>query len=234
MTLQVCLLGSDGFVMASDTKYTTVAGVRSSFQGVKIFFNSDRGMAWCGCGDDVTHLTCQKIEKNVREKNVDFEDMKEFLLSTAEEAHRETFTLPMTTARERQQSTDRVIVAKSSQTENRIWRLNIFYTPDIYEVTTKCIIGDDSNPCHFLTESYYPGPAVKTANLLVLAASVVIFGGRHFSPFVGGLEMVVAKNGKIEKLEGERLADIESRVRGLDDLIKGHIIPDAKQTNGGN
>src|ERR1019366_10439548 len=69
MTLQICMIGSDGFVLASDRLSVSMAHhlTTTTFQSEKIYFNHDWSAAWCASGYSCTDVICQDLQSALQD-----------------------------------------------------------------------------------------------------------------------------------------------------------------------
>jgi hypothetical protein len=225
MTMQVCLVGSDGFVLASDTKMTVDGNgeIRSSTHTSKIEFLPDKGFCCCVAGNQLASVAARIIRKKVKENRFEIGEMQGVLEDAANDAWKECYGTPSPLSYE-DIYRNRVIAAMSTTKETRVWKLELIRTFDCLSVKDKVVIGDPQNPSVFLIENFLPKRPVRSEQLKLLAASVIVLGNRYNSN-VDGLEMVVAKNGVLEKIEDSEIEALASEVMTVDKSVLRLFFP---------
>lgn len=231
MTFQVGLIGTDGYVLASDTKLLQIGGeaerqFRSSSTTTKLAFNKEKGTAWCLAGDRVVILAEHKFSELLKNTNGDFSEIPDLLKKAGKNAWRESFNGASST-RDRIGYQRRMTVVKSDGTKHLGWTLDIFETPDCQVFKDKTISGDAANLASFLTECFYPSPGRSVEQLKTLAAMTVLFGGRLNPTGVGGLEMVICKNGETAQVDEEEIANLELQAPALHSSIEKSLFTTA-------
>jgi 20S proteasome alpha/beta subunit len=226
MTLQVCLIGANGFVMASDTLSAEFGpGIMThTFTTEKIFFSSDWSAAWCASGHSSCHVVCQLLAARLRDKNtrdVDMEAVMTQLRNAVDEYKEELRT-------DEQKPTTRgrilLAVAANGQTRGHYFDLSVAQNTNRWGIgpngrfEDKLYSGDCGNSAIFFAEEYYRSTAT-VEELVPLAAHVILMGSKRNSSFVSGLEIVVCRAGQCRKLTESELDPLKVFSSNLDKLI---------------
>jgi hypothetical protein len=216
MTLQVCFIGSDGIVLASDTRRVEMGPsvVTSTMSAPKISMDASRRFAWCGAGDPIVGQVCAHIGELIS-------DTPEFFSGEP--------TVPLRDAgrkiRDSQRWGDgnkRIFFASASM--RSFWLLDM--NRPVIEVTqphVKCVIGDSRNAAVFFPEYYFPDEMTSVDNLLPLAAHTILMGSKCNPSWVEGLEIAVSKAGKFRRLTEFELNELTLKSATIDSLIRGQL-----------
>lgn len=197
MTFQVCLVGSDGFVLASDTKTAHHEGIRVTSHTPKIQIQGN--LTWAVAGYDVADQASRILVEKMKLANDG--NIEHLLESSGREAW-ERFS--------KDKPTERGTLTVAQAAPVRLWMLDVDSASRCTPVGDKVFAGDDRNSAVYFPEFYYK-PNTKTTDLVFLAALTVLAAG-HLNPtFVDGLEIAVGRNGKIEKLPKTEIARLENR-----------------------
>jgi 20S proteasome alpha/beta subunit len=193
MTLQVALIGKDGFVIASDRKTVNEAMVRRTAETTKIIVSDDADMVCAFSGNHIVSSVAQhvvttlnsygdrsdvesRLEKAVREKFDSYDGVPKQALATANRA---------------------MIVAAYNQKTGRtqLWEVIFNGQPFVNSFLDKAIGGDSINTAIFLIERYY-----GVEDLKILAVHTVLEGHALNPSMVGGVDVVVSKHGEKPRL----------------------------------
>jgi hypothetical protein len=191
MTLQVAMLGRDGWVLASDTKGTLQGGgwVRQTYQAQKILYRN--GVASAVYGDESAMVARQEItDLNPAPKDFDDPAFQQRIAQTAKDVwEREFKTQPISQGRDR----GIIFMAVGHKT---IWNLAFGKEGLVRFDYSRLITGDPFNPVIFLSERYYQ-PDHTVSELAILAAHIVV-QGRRSNSMVDGLELITWCNGDVD------------------------------------
>lgn len=220
MTFQVALRGSDGVVLASDTKMVSGSGARTGWTSTKIFCHADRGLAYACSGEKIALTAGQFLSQRLESKEVKLQDMGSLLMQVGQQAWREQWGYEPV-PRELIGTVSSLLVAWNQQGESKLWRLDIYHTPDCYQIDDKVVAGDTDNPAVFVLEHYYPDKLRPVVELILLAAHTVLMAAQHNPEMISGLEMVVCKDGSCQPVSAEELTELRSRSHKLDENM-GH------------
>jgi hypothetical protein len=227
MTLQVCLIGKDGFVLASDTRILKIlpGEITQRFSTTKIFCNQMLRAAWCSAGDDLARQFCEQLEHHLSE-------IKEEALPLSNSELGGYFQSAADSVRNRCSHEEQMwgkgkaLFACSGDDGSRAWCLHLSFlqTPqrwDLYRVvplSDKLVIGAEGNASIFIAERYYRADATLD-ELLRIASHTVLMGGKIDPYAVNGLEVVVARNGQLLKLTESELKLLRGESQRLDEDI---------------
>ncbi len=228
MTLQVCMVAPDGYLMASDTKVLHLESGYYSSHETKIFFNTGRAISWCGAGDDVVRIAGCLLEQELVTRNIDFDEMRSVLRRIGEQAWHRKYgdvsaysSRPLDAINSAALSSRKLTVAKNDGNTSRIWVLEIFGVGavDCREMIDKSLAGNDLNPVTFFLERFYGSETRALVDLKILAAATILLGGTINPTGVGGLEMLTCSKGNMEMVSLQEIADLKMRVDSLDAAI---------------
>jgi hypothetical protein len=199
MTLQIGIVGTDGIVLASDTKILSVEQhpytelpARSSSMGSK-FVERD-GFVCCWSGDDISRSVVDNICATKWDKGKGKNDVQNYLDDA--------------TRKEKVPADDKVRKAIVVDPEDSLWEISIRGTVDIQEapentsyarsVYCKVATGDNSNNARYWPNCHLAdvqNPYLQTKELLLLAAHTILMGAKDNPTGVGGLEIRVIQKG---------------------------------------
>lgn len=192
MTLQVAMLGADGWVLASDTMGTLQGGnwIRQTYQAKKILYHNR--VASTVYGDESAMIARQRIVDELNPAPNDFASPEFFERITAKAVNiweTEFKTHPISAGRDR----GIVFMAAGHKT---IWDLTFGKQGVIKFDYSRLVTGDPCNPVIFLSQRYYRQE--YTVNQLAFLASHIVVQGRRFNAMIGGLELMTWHEGDAE------------------------------------
>lgn len=214
MTMQVGIVGTDGVLIASDTKWmntpSMVRGsgddVRHSFNSSKIIISESRGIAVsCARNMETARHVANKIISELKDE--------EWPILPIEEIG----TQVLSSAGERDDAQCLIIFARP------IPRLFLFqfamvngkWGPLCQKMNTKAVAGDNVNPAIFWAERYYQRRPIR--ELAPLAAQVIIAAGKLNPGAISGLEITLSDAAGIHRLSDESIRGLESMANELDE-----------------
>lgn len=219
MTFQVGLCGTDGIILASDTKVVTQGGARAGWTSNKIFPCPEKGLAYACAGERTALLAGQIFSEKCKSRDLECDDLDEVLRSAGREAWRKEYGEAQIPRSQLQVST--LIVAWTNENESRLWRLDILDVPECYRVKDKVVAGDSENPAVFIVERYYrPSPILK---LKLLAAFSILSAARLNPAAISGLEIMLCRSGTCEWVPEEEIDQLGATFQGLDSLIENRL-----------
>ncbi len=223
MTFQVAMLGSDGFIMASDTKIVREAEVRSSSSSTKIFSHPKRGLV-CACsGQEVSLLAKDRLFETVEDTPLDQPHMWKVLMEVAGATWRHCYGEEAVVPHIAQEK-GTLLVAEFGEQGPKLWTVDIAYTPVCEEVQDKAVAGDRGNPATFILERYFQANS-SVDDLSFLAAHTVLLAGQLNSAAIQGLEILICKDGQLRRIGPNEQETLEHQSRELDDLIRQKLLP---------
>jgi hypothetical protein len=217
MTMQVCLVGTDGIVLASDEKRLFYEnGIMTSSQTPKMLTNHERGIAVAFSGCEISESLAQIILND--ETISDFENQRGAVQSLADRVYKEWFLSdpepPLADCGE--------ILIVSSRT------LNQFYSLDINKrhrtlrtITDKKSAGHQTNTACFFVESYYR--KINTPELKFLAAHTILSASRLNSVGIKGLQIITCTGSGFLAAAPEEIESLTARSNALDESIRREI-----------
>jgi hypothetical protein len=223
MTMQVGMMGSDGIVLASDTRETHPpileqnqfwAGAQFGTNTSKIEVSHERGMA-IACAFDLAtaRQIAQKIIHDLTDE--DFSNPVAAIKGIAaaiqtNEEIRAQCIIVLT------RPSPRMFMFQFATVEGR-------WGPLCQEMESKAIAGDNLNSAIFWMERYYDG-SLLTAQLIPLAAQLVVSAG-SLNPYgVEGLEIVRCDSSGIHPLTRTENREWESKAKGLDKSFGDQVL----------
>lgn len=206
MTLQVALVGTDGTVLASDTKIAKRLNNRvQTFSYTKLNIDQAKGRLTCWAGENPTGTVAENILK-MDSDNIDrmLDEMKTvFGKEVAREMPLPNGEVMLLTTRN-----PKVIL----HVECRDGR----YSKQPSE--NKVVSGNHSNPAMSLVELFYDEkcPSLSARELIPLAAHTILTAGRYNPAGIGGLEIVICTTQGFELLKKEEITELTGWSKKLD------------------
>jgi hypothetical protein len=221
--MQVGMVGSDGIVLASDTKETHApilekdqlwAGAQFGSNTPKIEVSHERGMAIaCAFDMETARQVAKKIMADLKDEELEhpIAAIKEIAASVqTDEQIRAQCIIVLT------RPSPRMFMFQYARVEGR-------WSPYCQEMESKAIAGDNLNAAIFWMERYYDG-TLSTAQLTSVAAQLVVSAGRLNPYTISGLEIVLCNSSGIHPLAIKENEKWESRARDLDTHIGDQIL----------
>jgi hypothetical protein len=215
MTMQVGMMGSDGIVLASDTRETHApileqnqlwAGAQFGTNTSKIEVSHERGIAIaCAFDMETARRVANRIIRDLKDE--DFKDpvpaIKEIAAATQTDEEIRAQCIVVLTRPSLQ-----MFMFQYARVEGR-------WSPFCQEMESKAIAGDNLSPSIFWMERYYNG-SLSTAQLIPLAAQLIVGAGCLNPYVVSGLEIVLCDSSGIHPLTRAENREWESRAKDLD------------------
>lgn len=225
MTLQVALIGKDGFVIASDRKTVNEAGWRRTAETVKIILSSDADIVCAFSGNHVVSSVAKHVIASLNSYG-DRDDVESLLL----DAVQTKFESYDGALRDSLAKAGRaMIVAAYNQKSGRAQLWEVIFTtgqPFVNSFLDKAIGGDSINAALFIIERYYGGTETSVEDLKILAVHAILEGHKLNPSMVSGLDVVVFEHDKKPRLltEGELDSLREHSIR-IDNTIGTLLSP---------
>jgi hypothetical protein len=213
MTMQIGMIGTDGILLASDTKWMNTGDVRQTSSSSKILFNQERTVA----------VTCARnMENAMRIAQGVFDQIKTdadwlYPISKIEEIARQVLGERKRGDRERN---DAQCLIFSLPPRPQLFSLEVALVNRLEEkpicrtIKDKAVVGDKVNAAVFWTERYYERKPIRS--LIPLAAHLVISAGKLNPAGIGGLEIVLCESSGIHRLSDFCIRDLEENANDLD------------------
>jgi hypothetical protein len=226
MTFQMGLVGTDGVVIASDTKATRWGQIRTSSTTRKIFWNEETGIACAVAGDDITAKiadeVCQLGITEIGDHMVVYE-----LLQNAVTCSWERNTLAEQ-KRADQDSDSRLIIALTKNPHHLWWIDANHRRSATGTYQDKIYAGDRQNASIYFLERFYNHPKLLPLDQLVfLASHAVCEAGELNRTGVGGLDVLTWRfEDREPKIYSEsETAELARRSAELVESIRSRIFP---------
>jgi hypothetical protein len=222
MTMQVAMVGTDGIILASDTKWANTQRrgnleSRDTSLATKIQIDERHGVA-IGCSMNMETATA--IGDAIVAELSD-QDWRDPIHPTQVIGQRVLDSL-----RERNLFQCLIVSTRPTLRLFKLESATINGEPNraiCRQIKDKAIGGDNANAAVFWTERYYKPKPVQA--LLSLAAQLIVDSVKFNSGFIGGLEIVICNASGIERLPDDVIAALESeagkRSRAIGELLFG-------------
>ncbi|HEY3770650.1 MAG TPA: hypothetical protein VGN44_18395 [Candidatus Angelobacter sp.] len=204
MTIQIGMIGTDGIVLASDTKLQRGQKVRHTNGSTKIRINHEHRLA-ISCARDMVlaHTIADSIIDHIPDGNWHFPTFP--IRDIAKDMRGDGCG----------QAQCLIVSVKSKP---RLFVLDVGTMTgggtDCSEINDKCVIGDTVNPAVFWSEKYYkPLPISQLASL---AAHLIVSAGKLNSATIRGLEMVMCDDSGFRRLAKGSIDELESKANEWD------------------
>src|SRR6266481_6977564 len=210
MTMQVGMVGTDGIVLASDTKQvqSTIGGVCSSFNASKIKICQERGIAIsCARNMETATLVAKNIILGLGDSQM------ESPIALIENIAKKVIDDPGC----RNDVHCLIVLLRPRPRLIRVRTIGGEITCDD-DITGKVVAGDIENAGIFWSEMYYERRPIK--HLARVAAQLVVMAGKISSGNVGGLEVVLCDASGFRRLSADSNARLESTVNQMDETIR--------------
>jgi hypothetical protein len=238
-TFQVGIAGTDGIILASDTRVTKIEGQRpySTDAGQRvlsaspkiIIYDDEPRLAYCWAGGETQTRIAGDVARSIRGEKIVIEEnrMRELLSAAGHSALSATYPgypnqLPQGTLElPRRHSAGSVIIAYSGMREVELWKLSLDLVPDPCRIMNNTAAGDAVNPGIFFMQKYYE--KIEIDRLLPVAAHTVLMCSAMNKTGIDGLEIVVCRQKKFRKLEEQEIAPLCDFSKQLDESISKEL-----------
>jgi hypothetical protein len=215
MTMQVAMVGADGIVLASDTKYAYTPdgddGPRHTYASSKIKINRDASIAVAFARNmDTSSDIADAVIAGLTDK--DWMDGPTFPIQRV--------------AQKVVDSTDRKdaqCLIVSARPSLALFKLDVGTLngernrAHCWQIGDKAIAGDNHNPAIFWSERYWGSAPIK--HLIPIVAHLIISAKRFNSGGIEGLEIVACDGGGVRRLSDESILELESKSKEWDEHI---------------
>ena len=217
MTMQVAMVGTDGIILASDTRWMETGAVRQTGDSSKIILSHERGMAIaCARNLDTARLVARDIVSLL--KDDEFND-PEIPIERIAAKH-------ITQTSDRRDVQCLVVLAKP--------KIRLFFLetgisggevrPVCVSETTKRVAGDNLNAAIFVTERYYTKRSIH--ELIPLSAHLIVAASKLNPGGIGGLEIVLCDASGLHRLSNASISELEIKTEEWDasigELFRGY------------
>jgi hypothetical protein len=220
MTMQIAMVGTDGVVLASDTKWSErhirphlKRLIQQSFGRSKIMINYERRIAVSFARNmESSARAAANIIQEIRDE--EWDNPKQRIEAIAIKA--------MNSLSYNIRDVNCLIVSPAL----RLFRLDMQTDlskgpdsmPECWEQTDRACAGDDINPAVFWAERYYRRMPLR--KLVPLAAHLICEAGELSPDRVKGLEIILCKKSGIRHLSIDSVRDLQSWAHRLDARLR--------------
>ena len=228
MTLQIGLVGPDGFVLASDKRCVSVGAniMTTSFTTEKIYFDHNWSAAWCASGHWCTDVICQALQVELERRGNAIPRGTQavlLLLRRIVEAH----AVEVSRAN---LGNGRILLIQDDQQGARGYWLDVgWVSADLAwgvtagrEFLDKMHGGDLGNSAVLFADAYY-NPTCTVDRLARLAAHVILMGAKLNPSWVEGLEIVIGERGDLRRCAPSEIEQFVEFSKTLDFLISRQL-----------
>ena len=222
MTFQVAMIGSNGWVLASDGRATIQGGIRSTYQTEKIRYEND--VATAPFGDECALIARDRllVELQPDPAKMNSGDFHHRLARLAEE-----IWLAEYEAQKGRPEANRIRAERERGIIflcpgiNTIFVLGIGKQALVQTSTSRWVAGDSQNSATFVIQRYYD-KSYSTDALAMLAAYAVVSAAALNPTMISGLELMLWENGA-SAAEWLNADDYEVQCKLLDAKISSVI-----------
>ncbi len=222
VTLQVAMIGSDGWVLASDrVRVSPGPRLRSSVN--KIVLHEEAGLAYSFFGDDVAAMVGDQLSLEFPKLDVGIEKRSDFRSWLFSLGNREWAKMKDAYPSLLAGSDNRGLLVFVRNSPERFWLFGIGERSLVMEQqTTKNVVGDAPNTARFFPDYYYSN-RVTVAQLTYLAVHTINIGALMNPTGIGlGIDVLTyhAKTGKFDWVEPEKIDALRKRSDKLTQKIR--------------
>ena len=223
MTMQVGMVGTDGILIASDTKWSNSpllynrgwAGGRHSYNSPKIKINHEKGIA-ISCARDM-EFACLVADTIIAELD---ESHFVYPVPVMEAIGRRR----LATAQAERNHAQFLVALMRPQTQLFLFQfatVNGEWGPLCQKMESWAIAGDNVNPAIYWPERYYEKRPID--ELVSLAAYTVVAAGKLNNAAISGLEIVQIRASEIKRLSDDSIRQLELSANHWD-MDFGHTL----------
>lgn len=225
MTMQVGMVGTDGVLIASDTKWHTVPRVprdkfwltgRYTFNRTKIIISHERGVAIsCAVNMETAEHVAREIIRTLPDPNLadpipHIKAIGQRVLDVAQTGRQDATCL---------------IALMHPIPQLLLFTFGVFEGirgPVCQRMDDRAFAGDNVNPAMFWAERYYKKLPVK--ELVPLAAHLIITAHHLNNGSIGGLEIVFCDQSGFHRLSDDSILELEAKSREWDTQIEALLL----------
>lgn len=228
MTFQIGLRGSDGILLASDTRITfrhicewheeCQRGLRWLSRESKIQISEKHNLALAMAGPNFSSLVAARILETLDATTELPKDFAGWISGITEGVYKEHFEDSHFTDQDR----PTVTIIAPDQAQDKMLRVEVDSKSIVSKLRGKIIAGDAANPAIFFVERYYDDKKLRPVSELLFMAAHAILMGSKLNTWVDGLEFAICK----PHSRPELITDIDSLVEAstaLDETLAKEI-----------
>jgi len=230
MTMQVGMVGTNGVLIASDTRWMNPpmlrenqfwAGGRHTFNSPKITICHERGLA-ISCAKDMN--TARHVANEIIRTMKD-EDLRYPISSI------ETIGASVLRSAEQPNPDAQCLIAFAHPVAQlflfQFATVNGQRVPACQQMGTFAIAGDNINPAIYWPERYYQKLPIE--RLVPLAAHTIIAAHKLFNGAISGLEIVLCDASGVHRLSDDSIGELELKANEWDKEIGGLFLNHQQQ-----
>jgi hypothetical protein len=224
MTMQVGMIGTDGILLASDTRWMSTGEVRQTSSSSKIRFNDKHTVA-ISCARNMENAL--RIANGITDQIKSDEDWQ-FPILKIEDIAREILD-----ERGDPERNDAQCLIVSLRPVLQLFCLEVATVnrqvgkPYCRKINDKAVVGDRVNAAIFWTERYYAAKPIR--NLIPLAAHLIVSAGKLNPAGIGGLEIVLCDASGFHRLSDASIRDLELKTNELDERIEASLLNNVQE-----
>lgn len=223
MTLQVCLIGQDGFVLGSDTRGVRLGPgeITQQYSTSKIYFNEHECAAWCSSGHHMARSLCDKLEELLA---IPALNGPRTWMQFHSDLRRAVEVVQLSSSPEEQQvGQGRILLVAGMEGEIKGYLYEVGWVQnqqkwEIYRsipFRDRMISGATGNAAIFFPQRFH-SITRQEPEMLRIAAHTLLMGHRIDPGPIDGLEIVAFHAGKLRKLSDDELDSLRSFSDQLD------------------
>lgn len=225
MTLQVALVGSDGFVMASDRRATFFKPSRYSTPTRKFAVSDETGIVCAYSGDEFAAEVASHLIRVPIPTEATVEELCS-VLKTASDAAWRAHVPKNRSGGPASNQQPLVLVGLIRCKEWPLWRIVVKESSECVSMEQKAFAGDCISGATFFAEAFYSeGPLLPVHELLLLAVHTIREGHRLNRNFVSEeFDLVVCKDGKLEDVDARQLEELIRKSNELHGYLESQVL----------
>jgi hypothetical protein len=216
MTLQVAFKGSDGVVLASDTKWSETREVRHTYNRTKLTINYERHIVASAARNmDTATTTALGIVTKITDDQWAAPELH--IQRIAEEAMQD---LPIDQSYGLRDLNCLVVSPTLRLFQVEVTTdLSVGNVPTCWEQDDRAIAGDTKNASLFWAEPYFKRRQ-PMRTLIPLAAHLIVAGNKLSPDRIEGLEIVVCDRSGVRRLSDDSISDLLSVANETDEKLQ--------------
>jgi hypothetical protein len=211
MTMQVGMVGTDGILLASDTRWMeTYFSVRQTTTRSKIEINRNRGIAVSFARNmDTSLVIANQIISELKDEDWDDPEISIEQITAA----------VLTRCEERKDAQCLIVLATPHPClfSLRIANVGGVVKPLCMSESSKVVMGDNINAAIFFSERCYSRKPIR--ELVPVAAQLVVGAGKLNPGAIEGLEIILCDASGFHRLSDESIHQLESQASIFDESI---------------
>jgi len=215
MTMQVGMVGSDGIILASDTKWMNTGDARQTSSSSKIRFNDNRTVA-ISCARNMENAV--RIAEEVISRLKTDQDWEYPILAIEEIAK------GVLDPRGDPERNDAQCLIVSLRPTLQLFCLEVAVvnrqagSPLCRKILDKAVIGDRVNAAIFWSERYYERKPIR--NLMPLAAHLIVSASKLNPVAISGLEVILCEQAGMHRLADKSISELVSKANEWDENMR--------------